>query len=74
MDTTNEITPQDSVVPVYSIPMTVEEITASEYNRELLFLEEQRIAEQVQARQSAIGKLESIGLTTEEINALIGGN
>ena len=71
MDTTKEITPEDSVVPVYSIPMTAEEIAASEYSREI-FIAEQQAREE--ARQSALAKLEALGLTTEEIKALTGGN
>jgi len=74
MDTTNEITPEESVVPVYQIPMTAEEIASIEYAAQLQLAEEQRIEQQQQARQTAIAKLEAIGLTTEEITALIGGN
>lgn len=74
MDTTNEITPEESVVPVYQIPMTAEEIAASEYGYQLELAEQQRIEQMQQARQTAIAKLEAIGLTTEEITALIGGN
>jgi hypothetical protein len=71
MDTTNEITPEDSFVRVYLVPMTEEEIEASEYNRKLLESEEKRIAEQESAKQSAIQKLSKLGLTVEELNAII---
>lgn len=71
MDTTNEITPEDSVVPVYRIPMTEEEIAATEYGRELMLAEEQRITERQQAKESAIQKLALLGLTVEEVNSII---
>ena len=65
-----EITPTDSVVPVYLIPLAPEE----EAEREQWAVEqaERELAEQAKsvARKSAIGKLAKLGLTDDEINAL----
>lgn len=74
MDTTNEITPEESVIPVYLIPMDESEL--ADMAQQQLLLDEQisLFVQREQARQSALAKLEAIGLTTEEITALIGGN
>lgn len=65
-----DITPDDSVVPVYLIPFTPEE----EAERAQWATEQanQAAAEQakVEARQSALAKLAALGLTEEEIAAL----
>lgn len=71
MDTTNEITPEDSVVPVYLEPMAEEDRLAILAEQEAFIAQQQAIAE---ARQSALAKLESLGLTPEEISALTGGS
>jgi hypothetical protein len=71
MDTTNEITPEDSVVPVYLEPMSEEDRLAILAEQEAFIAQQQAIAD---ARQSALAKLESLGLTQEEINALTGGS
>ena len=65
-----DITPDDSVVPVYLIPFTPEE----EAERAQWATEQanQLAVEQakVEARQSALAKLAALGLTAEEISAL----
>lgn len=71
MDTTNEITPDDSVVPVFLEPMSEQELLNIVAEQERIIAEQQAM---VDAKNSAIAKLEAIGLTTEEITALIGGN
>ena len=70
MATNNEaidITPDDSVVPVYLVPLTPEE----EAERELWAQEqaerEQAEADKAAARESALAKLAKLGLTPEEI-------
>lgn len=65
-----DITPEDSIVPVYLVPLTAEE----EAEREQWATEqaERELAEQTkkEARQSALAKLEALGLTSDEIAAL----
>ena len=68
-----DITPADSVVPVYLVPLTEEELA----EREQWALEaETKLAEEeakALAKESAIAKLaESSGLTQEELSALLG--
>lgn len=66
-----DITPDDSVVPVYLVPLTPEE----EAEREQWAIEkaarEQAEAEKSAARASALEKLAALGLTEAEITALI---
>jgi hypothetical protein len=67
-----DITSPESVVPIYLIPPTEEELA----EREQLQLEaEQRAAEEqskLDARESALAKLAKLGLTEEEAKAVIG--
>lgn len=67
-----DITPEDSVVPIYLIPLTPEE----EAEREQWAIEaaEREAAEEakVSAKQSALAKLALLGLTEEEAKAVIG--
>lgn len=66
-----DITPEDSVVPVYSV-------TYSEEDEEYVHLEvdelspDEKIAEIIKNRQSALAKLALLGLTEEEAKAVIG--
>lgn len=74
MDTTNmvDITPPESEGPVYSVEPTPEQIADLEKwqkeaeERELL--ETQKAA----AREKALSKLEKLGITQEELSALLG--
>jgi hypothetical protein len=67
-----EITPEDSVSPIYLVPLTEEEIAeqekwaAEETSRQA---EEQAAAA---AKESALAKLAKLGLTEEEARAVIG--
>lgn len=67
-----DITPEDSVVPIYLVPLTPEE----EAEREQWAIEaaEREAAEaaKVDAKQSALAKLALLGLTEEEARAVIG--
>lgn len=67
-----DITPEDSVVPVYLVPLTPEE----EAEREQWAVEEAaRQAEQeakAAAKESAKEKLAALGLTEDEVAALLG--
>ena len=67
-----DITPDDSVVPVYLVPLTPEE----EAEREQWALEqaerEQAEEAKVAAKESARAKLATLGLTEDEVLALIG--
>jgi hypothetical protein len=67
-----EITPEDSVVPVYLVPPTEEELRIQEAMS--LQMQEQRLAEESRelAKQSALVKLAKLGLTEEEARAIIG--
>jgi len=64
------------IVNGIEIELTAEEITQTEkdaIDAELKKqLEEQKIAQEEQRKQSAISKLKAIGLTDEEINSLLG--
>lgn len=66
-----EITPGDSVVPVWLVPLTPEE----EAERAQWAIEqaerERAEIEAAQARESALSKLAALGLTDAEISALI---
>jgi hypothetical protein len=66
-----EITPADSVVPVYLVPLTKEEFAEHEKwaaeKEELQRLEEAKLA----AKETAKNKLAALGLTEEEVSALI---
>ena len=67
-----EITPNDSVVPIYLVPLTKEEI---EERKQLEIQNQQRKQEEQgreEARTSALNKLAKLGLTEEEVKAIIG--
>lgn len=72
---TQEITPEDSIVPVYLVPPTAEEIAANEAAQAQLEAEqaaaEQAAADKETAKASATAKLKKLGLTDDEIAALI---
>lgn len=78
MDTDNleEITPEDSVVPVYLEPLSEEEVAKRKLEYEkFLQLEQQEKDQQLkkeQAIQAAIEKLAKLGLTEEEARAIAG--
>lgn len=69
MDTTNKITPEDSVVPVFLEPMSAEDAALIVAEQESIIAQQQAVEE---ARQSALSKLVALGLTQEEIAALTG--
>lgn len=66
-----DITPEDSVVPVYLVPLTPEE----EAEREQWAVEqaEREAAEEakIAAKETAKAKLAALGLTDDEVAALI---
>lgn len=66
-----DITPEDSVVPVYLVPLTEEEI--AEREQWAIEAEERAAAEEakVAAKETAKAKLAALGLTDEEVTALI---
>lgn len=71
-----DITPEDSVVPVYLVELTEEEIAEREALAAQSAQEEaDRIAAEeakVAAKASAIAKLAALGLTEEEAAAIAG--
>lgn len=65
-----DITPEDSVVPVYLVPLTPEEEAEREqWDAEAAERETVETAKQ-EARASALAKLSALGLTEDEISAL----
>lgn len=66
-----EITPTDSVVPVFLIPLTAEEEAERAAWAEEEAAREVKEAAEVKARESGIKKLAKLGLTDEEIAALL---
>lgn len=78
MDTDNleEITPEDSVVPVYLEPLTKEEIAKRKLEHEKFLQAEQQEKDQQikkeQDIQAAILKLSKLGLTEDEAKAIAG--
>lgn len=67
-----DITPENSIVPVYLVPPTKEEI--AEQEQRILEDQERRQQEQAkeEARISALEKLAKLGLTEEEAKAIVG--
>ena len=67
-----DITPEDSVVPVYLVPLTEEEL--AEREQWAIEAAEREAAEEanLDARKSALAKLANLGLTEEEAKAVIG--
>ena len=70
-----EITPEDSIVPIYLVPLTEEELVererqVAEAENERLAMEEAASAKAI-AKESAIAKLAALGLTEEEVSALL---
>lgn len=68
MDTT-DITPEDSVVPVFLVPLSEEEL--EERKLQDLAIEEEK-KNQEQLKKSALQKLQKLGLTEEEAKAIAG--
>lgn len=65
---TKEITPENSIVPVYLEPWTAEQLAQLE--EESLRLQKIQ-GEQQAAKESAIAKLKKLGLTDDEIAAFL---
>ena len=67
-----DITPANSVVPVYLVPPTETEIA----EKEQLMLEDEQRKQEEQSREhikiSALEKLAKLGLTEEEAKAIVG--
>jgi hypothetical protein len=68
-DKVKDITPEDSVVPIYLVEPTQQEIDElTKIERK----EKQQEEDRSKARKSAIAKLSKLGLTEKEIESLIG--
>jgi len=68
-----DITPDDSVVPIYLVELTEAEITAQQAEREAqLEAEETAKTERATKLASAITKLKALGLTETEAKIIIG--
>lgn len=78
MDTDNaqEITPEDSVAPIYLVPLTeVEVLQRQKEHQKFLEQEQEEKKQQIQKEQSlktAIEKLSKLGLTEDEAKAIAG--
>jgi hypothetical protein len=70
-----DITPKGSVAPVYLVPLTEEEIAEYEQRRVVAIADERANADAIEtlaaARESAHTKLAKLGLTADEIAAII---
>jgi hypothetical protein len=66
------ITPAESIVPVYLIPLTPEEEAERKQLAKEKKAEEKTVKAKESARKSALEKLVKLGLSEEEILALIG--
>jgi hypothetical protein len=71
-----DITPEDSVVPVYLVPLTPEEeaereAMAAQAEADRIAAEEAEVAKAA-AKESAVAKLAALGLTEEEAAAIVG--
>lgn len=71
-----DITPEDSVVPVYLVPLTEEEeaereAMAAQAEADRIAAEEAEVAKQA-AKEAAVAKLVKLGLTKEEAEAFAG--
>lgn len=67
-----DITPNDSVVPVYLVPLTEQEIVQYEQIAIEIESRTQEELDRATVRESAIEKLAQLGLTIEEAKAVIG--
>ena len=67
-----DITPEDSVVPVYLVPLTEEELAEREQWAEEALQQEINEQAKLDAKASALLKLSALGLTEEEARAIIG--
>lgn len=67
-----EITPGDSVVPVWLVPLTPEEEAEREQWVAAQAAREKAEEDKSIARESALVKLTNLGLTEEEVQALLG--
>jgi hypothetical protein len=71
-----DITPEDSVVPVYLVPLNPEEeaereAMAAQAEADKIAAEEAEAAK-IAAKESAVAKLVKLGLTAEEAQAFAG--
>lgn len=66
-----DITPADSVVPVYLVPLTEEELAEREQWAIEAAEREAAEAAKAEAKVKAIAKLAKLGLTEEEVSALL---
>lgn len=66
------ITPEDSVVPVYLLPLTEEEILDREAFAAQIAADMTAELQKAAAKESALIKLAALGLTEEEARAIVG--
>jgi hypothetical protein len=68
-----DITPEDSIVPVYLVPLTEEEEAERAQRAQEQADREAAEKAKEEAKVSARAKLTALGLTEDEVAALIGG-
>lgn len=75
-ENSKDITPADSVAPVYLIPLSDEQIVEHEEwveNEKFRISEQEKnIKNKEKAKQSALEKLGKLGLTKEEAKSIVG--
>lgn len=74
IDVGTDITPENSIVPIFLIPLTDEQELDRELSEKARLDFEAEIIAKNEAKESAINKLTKLGLTLDEANAVIGTN
>jgi hypothetical protein len=72
MDNLQEITPEDSVVPIYLAEPTEESIADEAFRRAEFEAMTAELEAKNAVKQSALQKLSQLGLTEDEARAIIG--
>ena len=67
-----DITPEDSVTPIYRTELTPEQIAENEAWAAENLRQEAEIAAREAIHQSALAKLQKLGLTEDEAKAIVG--
>lgn len=67
-----DITPEDSIVPIYLVPLTEEEQTSRDEWNDYIISRDLEFEKKEIAKESALSKLEKLGITQEELSALLG--
>lgn len=66
-----DITPEDSVIPVYQTTFTADEIETMKLADREMERQEQEAKDKIIAKEAAMSRFERLGFTQEEIDALL---